>query len=114
MNFRVYNKSVKTILPINSLKEICINSERLTEEEWSDLVFMRGSGMFDKKGVEIFEGDFCKNDLDEYGIIMYSEGSFWLSFFDEPAKQHLSDFKKYNKDNTSLLIDGIRSFINCN
>ena len=51
------------MLPINSFKSICINSERLTEDEYNDLVIMKGTGMFDKKGVEIFEGDFCKNEL---------------------------------------------------
>lgn len=101
------------MLPINSFKSICINSERLTEDEYNDLVIMKGTGMLDKKGVEIFEGDFCKNELEEYGLITYSEGSFWLSFFDEPAKQHLSDFKKYDIENTELLITGLRSFVNC-
>ena len=53
---------------------------------------------------------FCKNELEEYGLISYSEGSFWLSYFNEPAKQHLSDFKKYDSENTGLLITGLRSF----
>jgi len=113
MNFRAFKISEQRILPINSLKSICINSERLTEEEWNDLVIMRGSGVFDKKGIEIFEGDYCKNELDEYGLIMFSQGCFWISFFDEPAKQHLSDFQKFDKENSELLITGLRSFSNC-
>lgn len=68
MNFRAYKKSEKRLLPANSLKSICINSERLTEEEFDDLVIMRGTGIFDKTGVELFEGDIIKCDLSTYNF----------------------------------------------
>jgi hypothetical protein len=112
MNFRAYKKSEKRLLPVNSFKSICINSERLTEEEFDDLVIMRGTGMFDKTGIEIFEGDICINEQKETGVITYNNGSWWLFFFDDPAKQLIEDYKPYNKENTTLLITGIQSFVN--
>ena len=68
MNFRAYKKSEKRLLPVNSLKSICINSERLTEEEFDDLIIMRGTGMYDKTGIEVFEGDILKCDLTDYNF----------------------------------------------
>lgn len=112
MNFRAYKISEKKMLPINSLESICINSERLTQEEWNDLVIMRGTGLLDKEGVEVFEGDLCKTKLGEVGSIMYSDGCFWLFFHEEPNKMPLYEFKKYNKEFTDLLIFGLRSFNN--
>lgn len=112
MNFRAYNINTKTLLPL------VVPIEELYNNLWSfgtpscDLVFMRGTGVLDEEMKEIFEGDYCKNELGEHGCITYSDGSFWLMFFDEPAKQHLSDFKKYDKDHADLKITGIRSFNN--
>lgn len=110
MNFRAYKKSEKRMLRTFSLKQIMFNTP-VTDEEWNDLVIMRGSGEFDENGVELFEGDTCKTQLGEYGMIIYSDGAFWLAFFYEPAKQHLSDFKYHKKPNTSLLITGLRAFV---
>jgi hypothetical protein len=112
MNFRAYKKSEKRLLPANSLKSICINSERLTEEEFDDLVIMRGTGMYDAIGIEIFEGDICISEQKEKGIVTYNNGCFWLFFFDDPAKQLIEHYKPHNKKNTTLLIAGIQSFIN--
>jgi hypothetical protein len=74
MNFRAYKKSEKRLLPVNSLKSICTHSERLTVEEFDDLVIMRGTEMFDTKGKEIFEGDICINVEKETGVITYKNG----------------------------------------
>ena len=112
MNFRAYKKSEKRLLPVNSLKSICIHSERLTEEEFNDLVIMRGTGVFDTTGKEIFEGDICINEQKITGVITYNIGAWWLFFFDEPAKQLIGDYLPYKKENTTLLITGIQSFVN--
>ncbi len=48
------------MLPNNSLKAILINSARLTNEEFDDLIVMRGTGLNDINQVEIFEGDLLR------------------------------------------------------
>lgn len=55
LNFRAFQKSTKTMLPTNSLKTICTTSERLTEEEYNDLIIQQHTGLKDQDGKEIFE-----------------------------------------------------------
>lgn len=59
------------------------------------------SGVDDRDGVQIFEGDFCEDAVGDVGLVFFSEGSFWLGYNNEPAKAHLdSSFKVVgnNKD----------------
>lgn len=106
MNFRVYNIKEERMLPILSLKTLLLT--RVSEEDYENYIVMKGTGVMDKNGVEIFEGDFCEDEFGDTGNIFYSDGSFWLGYFDEPAKTLLSDFKKYDKDKSLLKVVGIR------
>lgn len=38
------------------------------------------TGLHDKNGKEIFESDRCKNIHGEIGIIVFSNGAFWLRY----------------------------------
>jgi hypothetical protein len=107
MNFRAYKKSKKILLPVNSFKSICINSERLTEEEFDDLVIMRGTGIFDKTGVEIFEGDIIKCDLSTYNFAIEWNNEacrFYWYYFSDTEKEIGSLFSSIEECNGRVKI----------
>lgn len=75
-----------------------------------------GTGLTDTEGVEIFEKDFVYDKKhDERGVVTFSDGSFWMSLFGEPAASNLSDFNKYclktNSRKSTLKIIGVSALL---
>jgi len=36
------------------------------------------TGLFDKRGAELFEGDICKNEIGEFFTVVFSNGCFFI------------------------------------
>ena len=112
MNFRVYNLEKQEVSQPYCLEEVLSSGLKLANSK-DDLIIMLGTGELDVNNKEIFVGDFAVNECGEYGVVMRIDGGFWLGYFDEPAKQELSTFKKHDKTTTTLRLTGhIGSFIN--
>jgi uncharacterized phage protein (TIGR01671 family) len=102
IEFRAYKKSEKRMLPINSLKAICINSERLTEYEWDDLLIMLGTGIYDRKGVQIFDRDIVKHRYkriwqtkEHTSVVTWCQKYSCFYLFDGTSKHRMRDDIEY-------------------
>lgn len=63
-------------------------------DEDDDFILMQYTGLKDRNGREIFEGDLVNNEDNETAVIIYETGSFLLQYPDSPLDfDSLFDFQ---------------------
>ena len=110
--FRAWDKTCKTMYEVDDIvyidfkeKQICVES--LFFEKWScynfdDIVLMQSTGLKDKNGKEIFEGDILKVTDKHSWLEVVSFNEDKAMFVSKELKREIEETPLYNLFNTDI------------
>ena len=94
IKFRGWDKTSKKMVNWNELLDMNLKNIFIMQEKDTGIVLMKYTGLHDKNGKEIYEGDIVKIQ-DELCIVEYNYNAFCLKVIDQTKPYGWVDFLVY-------------------
>ena len=93
IKFRIFNKKIKSYIDIHSSAIMIDELNNLND----NLIVEQFTGLHDKNGKEIYEGDILEDSLGRRKVVEYYQDGFWLNASLEGAEWSLRHTHKSSK-----------------